>query len=671
MDAASPSPRMAGMGLLDGISEPADLRKLSHKELVQLAKEIRQFLITNVARTGGHLGPNLGVVELTMAIHLVFDSPRDPIVFDTGHQSYVHKILTGRAGGFPGLRQRGGLSGYPSRAESEHDWMENSHASTGLSWGEGMAKAFRLRGETDRTVVTIVGDGALTGGMTWEALNNIAVESDLPMVIVVNDNGRSYAPTVGGLSKQLSGLRTDPRYEKTLDVIKLAVNKAPLFGKQAYELLHGLKIGLKDVLAPQGLFSDLGLKYIGPVDGHDLQALTTALRQAKGFGGPVIVHAITVKGKGFPFAEHHERDRFHAIGRINEFTGEPLTPSVQATWTDAFGQEMVDLGETHPEVVAITAAMLHPVGLGRFAAAYPDRVFDVGIAEQHAVASAAGMARAGLHPVFAVYSTFLNRAFDQLLLDVGMHHMGVTFVLDRAGVTGPDGPSHDGVWDTSLTGIVPGLRLAAPRDAERLHDALHEALEVNDAPTVIRYSKDKLPDPIPAERHVGGVDVLRHAERHDVLVIGYGQMAGTALQVADRLTKQGLGVSVIDPLWALPVPPALVRLAADYSLVVTIEDGMVVGGLGSRVELALDAEGVDVPVREFGIPQEFLPMATRAELMEQLGLTPRQIARDVTELAMSVMPHVEFDLDDLDDLGTQDADPAGHGRPGKPVRRRS
>lgn len=659
---------MIGMALLDSIAEPADLRKLSPKELAQLATEIRQFLITNVARTGGHLGPNLGVVELTMAIHLVFDSPRDPIIFDTGHQSYVHKILTGRARDFPSLRQGGGLSGYPSRTESDHDWMENSHASTGLSWGEGMAKAFRLQGVSDRTVVTVVGDGALTGGMTWEALNNIAVESDLPMVIVVNDNGRSYAPTVGGLSKQLSGLRTDPRYEKTLDIIKLAVNKAPLFGRQAYELLHGLKIGLKDVLAPQGLFSDLGLKYIGPVDGHDLQALTTALKQARGFGGPVIVHAITVKGKGFPFAEHHERDRFHAIGRINEFTGEPLTPSVQATWTDAFGQEMVNLGQSHPEMVAITAAMLHPVGLGRFAAAYPDRVFDVGIAEQHAVASAAGMARAGLHPVVAVYSTFLNRAFDQLLLDVGMHHMGVTFVLDRAGITGPDGPSHDGVWDTSLTGIVPGLRLAAPRDGQRLHDALNEALQVSDAPTVIRYSKDKLPDPIPAQRRYEDLDVLRHSERRDVLVIGYGQMAGTALQVADRLGKQGLGVSVVDPLWALPVKPSLVRLAQDYSLVVTIEDGMVVGGLGSRVELALDGKGVDVPVREFGIPQEYLPMGSRAELLEELGLTPRQIARDVTELAMSVMPQVELDMEAMT---VEDDETADHARQGKPVRRTS
>lgn len=638
------------MALLDGISGPADLRALKPRDRRVLAKEIRRFLITNVARTGGHLGPNLGVVELTMAIHLVFDSPHDPIVFDTGHQSYVHKILTGRADQFPTLRQKDGLAGYPSRGESEHDWVENSHASAGLSWSEGMAKAFRLTGQGDRTVVTVVGDGALTGGMTWEALNNIAVEPDLRMVIVVNDNGRSYAPTVGGLSKQLSGFRTDPRYEKTLDIIKASVNRAPLFGRQAYELLHGLKIGLKDVLAPQGLFSDLGLKYIGPIDGHDIDALVTALNQAKGFGGPVIVHAITVKGRGFSFAENHEQDRFHAIGQINELTGEPVETAVKATWTDAFAQDMVDIGAAHPEVVAVTAAMLHPVGLARFAAAYPTRVFDVGIAEQHAVASSAGMARAGLHPVFAVYSTFLNRAFDQMLLDVGMHKLGVTFVLDRAGVTGPDGPSHDGVWDACLAGIVPGLRFAAPRDAQRLSDALQTAVTVSDAPTMIRYSKGKLPDPIEAVATQDDVDLLRCDKPRDILMIGYGAMAGLALKVAARLARQGLGVTVADPLWALPVSPAVVRLASQFSLVVTVEDGMVVEGLGSHLEQAMDAAGVRVPMRQFGVPQEYLPVGSRSQLLEQLGLTDQQIARAVTETALAVMPqahHLPSDIEDI------------------------
>ncbi|MFT8395173.1 1-deoxy-D-xylulose-5-phosphate synthase [Propionibacterium sp.] len=656
------------MALLDEINGPADLKALKPRKLPALAKEIRQFLITNVACTGGHLGPNLGVVELTMAIHLAFDSPYDPIVFDTGHQSYVHKILTGRKDQFSTLRQKDGLAGYPSRAESEHDWVENSHASAGLSWSEGMAKAFRLTGQQDRTVVTVVGDGALTGGMTWEALNNIAVEQDLNMVIVVNDNGRSYAPTVGGLSKELSGFRTDPRYEKTLDIIKASVNRAPLFGKQAYDLLHGLKIGLKDVLAPQGLFGDLGLKYIGPVDGHDIQALVTAFNQAKGFHGPVIVHAITVKGKGFSFAENHEQDRFHAIGRINEFTGEPLEVSVQATWTDAFAQDMVEVGAEHPEVVAVTAAMLHPVGLTRFAAAYPERVFDVGIAEQHAMASSAGMARAGLHPVFALYSTFLNRAFDQMLLDVGMHHLGVTVVLDRAGVTGPDGPSHDGIWDTSLAGIVPGLRLAAPRDAARLNDALRTAVGINDAPTVIRYSKGRLPDQIDAVVGEDGYDLVRRDESSDVLIVGYGPMVGTALKAAERLAKQGIGVTVVDPLWALPVNPALVKLVSKFALVVTIEDGLVAGGLGSHLQQAMDDAGVSVPVRLFGVPQEYLPVGTRDELLEEVALTARQIARSVTETALTLLPQPALPVEENDEIPTA---PAMKPLPrrGAPVRR--
>lgn len=618
------------MALLDRIHEPSDLRTLDDEELRALAKEIRQFLITSVARTGGHLGPNLGVVELTMAVHLVFDSPKDPVVFDVGHQSYVHKILTGRADRFGMLRQKGGLSGYPCRAESEHDWLENSHASAGLSWSEGMARAFALSGQRDRTVVTIVGDGALTGGMAWEALNNIAAEPELPMVIVVNDNGRSYSPTVGGLSRQLSGLRTDPRYEKAMENVKATISRTPLVGRPAYDLLHGLKIGLKDVLAPQGLFSDLGLKYIGPIDGHDLDALTVAMRQARGFGGPVIVHAITQKGKGFAPAENHERDRFHAIGMIDECTGEPLAPPVQATWTDAFGAELVALGAEREDIVAITAAMLHPTGLGRFAAAYPDRVFDVGIAEQHAMGSAAGMARAGLHPIVAVYSSFLNRAFDQLLLDVGMHRLGVTVVLDRAGVTGSDGASHDGVWDCSIAGIVPGIHLASPRDAVRLRDVLRAAVDIDDAPSLIRYSKDKLPDPIEAVENRDGIDVLAAGERPEVLLIGYGQLASTALGAARVLGAKGLSATVIDPLWSLPIAEPLLRTAAGHGLVVTIEDNLVVGGIGSRLELAMDSAGIEVPVRQFGIPQEYLPVGSRAEVLADAGLTAERIAESVS-----------------------------------------
>lgn len=628
---------MARMSLLERIDGPADVRRLTASQLDQLATEIRHFLISNVSRTGGHLGPNLGVVELTIAMHLVFDSPKDPIVFDTGHQSYVHKILTGRREGFAQLRQAGGLSGYPSRAESEHDWMENSHASAGLSWAEGMAKAFRLQGQLDRTVVCLVGDGALTGGMAWEALNNISAEDDLPLVIVVNDNGRSYAPTVGGLSKHLAGIRTDPRYERTLSMIKQTVPRAPLIGRALYGLMHAFKSGVKDVLAPQGLFSDLGLKYLGPINGHDIQAVATALQQAKAFGGPAIVHAITRKGKGFPAAENHEEDRFHSIGRINEFTGEPLTASVQATWTDAFAEQMVRIGAQHPEVVAVTAAMLNPVGLARFAAAYPDRVFDVGIAEQQAVASAAGMARAGLHPVVAVYSTFLNRAFDQLLMDVGLHRLGVTFVLDRAGVTGPDGPSHDGMWDAAVCGLVPGLRLTAPRDQLRLQDALNQAVTMQTNPTVVRYSKERLPDPIAAIQHIADFDVLALGETRDVLIVGYGAMMPTALKVAGLLSRQGLGVTVVDPLWAIPVSSALVDYLRDYSLVVTVEDSLVVSGLGSRLRQAMAEADVDVPLRNFGIPQEYLPVGSRDEVLRMIGLTDVQIAQAVLPQALAAV----------------------------------
>ena len=621
------------MPLLDGINNPADLRALSATELRDLATEIRRFLVSNVSRTGGHLGPNLGVVELTMAMHLVFDSPHDPIVFDTGHQSYVHKILTGRQGQFSTLRQKGGLSGYPSRGESEHDWIENSHASTSLSWAEGMAKAIRLQGQDDRTVVALVGDGALTGGMTWEALNNIAVEPDLRLVIIVNDNGRSYSPTVGGLAQQLSGLRTDPRYEQALEVIKHTVSNTPLLGRPAYELLHGLKTGLRDLLVPQSMFSGLGIKYIGPFDGHDIGATVKALEQAKGFGGPVIVHAITSKGHGYRAAEA-DSQCFHTIGKFNAATGEPLIASVQATWTEAFEQELLELGDRHPQVVAVTAAMLHPVGLARFAAAHPDRVFDVGIAEQHAVTSAAGMAAVGLHPVVAVYSTFLNRAFDQILMDVGLHHAGVTFVLDRAGVTGPDGPSHHGQWDVSLLGLVPGLQLSSPRDRKRLHEALERAISTNDAPTVIRFNKERLPDDMEAVQVREGLDLLVLNDEPNVLLVATGATVPVALDVATRLGIQGIGVTVVDPVWTFPVSDALVRLAAEHRLVISIEDNLVVWGLGSRLELALDAAGHEVTMRQFGLPGEFLPQASRREVLDSLGLSAQDIALSVIETAM-------------------------------------
>jgi 1-deoxy-D-xylulose-5-phosphate synthase len=619
-------------GLLRQVQSPADLKALEPEQLPQLAEEIRTFLIQNVSRTGGHLGPNLGVVELTIALHRAFDSPTDPIVFDTGHQSYVHKMLTGRQDAFPTLRQKGGLAGYPSPAESEHDWVENSHASTALSYADGLAKAIRLQHQPG-TVLAFVGDGSLTGGMAWEAINNIAESTDLPLVILVNDNGRSYTPTVGGLAVHLTSLRTHRRYEQVLDLVKRGVSKAPIVGGAAYDVLHGVKSGLKDVLAPQGLFADLGLKYVGPVDGHDIAAVEQALVAAKQFGGPVLVHCLTRKGNGFEAAEAHEEDRFHAVGKIDAVTGRPLGAPGPLTWTEVFADELVRLGARDERIVAITAAMTYPTGLHKFAAAFPQRVFDVGIAEQHAVTSAAGLAMGGLHPVVALYATFLNRAFDQLLLDVALHRCGVTFVLDRAGVTGPDGPSHHGMWDMSLVQLVPGLRLAAPRDATRLREALDVATQVDDAPTVIRYSKEAVPDDLPAVDVIDGVDVLLRAETAppQVLVVAFGQMVGTGLEVGRRLSDHGVGVTVVDPVWALPVNPALLTLAREHQLVVTIEDNGIVGGCGSRLAQELRQASVSTPLREFGIAQEFLEHGTRAELLAQLGLAPQDIARTVVE----------------------------------------
>ncbi|MDO5736329.1 MAG: 1-deoxy-D-xylulose-5-phosphate synthase [Propionibacteriaceae bacterium] len=622
------------MPLLDMISTPQDLRTLTRGQLEELAEEIRAFLITKVSRTGGHLGPNLGVVELTLGLHRVFDSPNDPIIFDTGHQSYVHKMLTGRLSGFDTLRQRGGLSGYPEPKESEHDWVSNSHASTALSWGAGLAQGFQLKGE-NRTVVVVVGDGALTGGMAWEALNNIPIRRGVKLVIVVNDNGRSYTPTVGGLANQLAGLRTHKKYEKTLSYIKRRVSSLPVIGRPAYDLMHGFKTGVKDVLVPEGMFTDLGIKYIGPIDGHDVGGVISHLEQARQFEGPVIVHCMTRKGKGFKAAEENEEDRFHAVGKINEFTGEPLTASVQATWTDAFAEAMVQIGQRRQDVVAITAAMLHPVGLGRFAAAFPERIFDVGIAEQHAVVSAAGLAAAGLHPVVAVYATFINRAFDQVLMDAALHSEGVTFALDRSGITGTDGPSHNGMWDMSLLGLVPTLEIAAPRDQPRLVEALERAVTVDDRPTVVRYSKERLPDELHAVSHRGTgrdrVDLLRADTDASVLVVGYGQFAGMGMDVAERLTQQGFACTVADPLWCVPVSDALVELAAQHSLVVSMEDNLVVGGLGERLRARLVDDGVSTPLQVFGVPQRFLEHGSRDEVLEELGLTARDVARRVLE----------------------------------------
>ncbi|MFJ9660367.1 1-deoxy-D-xylulose-5-phosphate synthase [Streptomyces griseoflavus] len=619
------------MPLLTRIRGPRDLDRLGPEELDRLAGEIRTFLVEAVSKTGGHLGPNLGVVELTIALHRVFESPRDKVLWDTGHQSYVHKLLTGRQD-FSRLKMKGGLSGYPSQAESEHDVIENSHASTVLGWADGIAKANQIK-KRDSHVVAVIGDGALTGGMAWEALNNIADAKDRPLVIVVNDNERSYSPTIGGLANHLATLRTTDGYERFLTRTKDLLERTPVVGKPLFDTLHGAKKGLKDFIAPQGMFEDLGLKYVGPIDGHDIEALESALTRAKRFGGPVIVHCLTEKGRGYQPALQDEADRFHAVGKIHPDTGLPIASS-GADWTSVFGEEMVKLGEEREDIVAITAAMLQPVGLDKFAKRFPDRVYDVGIAEQHGAVSAAGLAHAGVHPVFAVYATFLNRAFDQVLMDVALHKCGVTFVLDRAGVTGTDGASHNGMWDMSILQVVPGLRLAAPRDADQVRAQLREATVVEDAPTVVRFSKGAVGPAVPAVGRVGGMDVLREpgTDTPDVLLVSVGALAPMCLEIAALLDRQGISTTVVDPRWVKPVDEAMAPLAEKHRVVVTVEDNSRVGGVGSTIAQALRDAGVDVPLRDFGIPPRFLDHASRAEVLTEIGLTAPDIARQVTGL---------------------------------------
>jgi 1-deoxy-D-xylulose-5-phosphate synthase len=628
------------MTLLESISGPRDLKQLSPDQLPRLAAEIRDVLIETVSRTSGHLGPNLGVVELTIALHRVFDSPVDRIVFDTGHQAYVHKLLTGRHAAFGTLRQRGGVSGYPSRAESEHDMVENSHASTSLCYADGLGKAYRLRGESHRTVVAVIGDGALTGGMAWEALNNIAVAKDSRIVIVVNDNGRSYQPTIGGLADHLAAVRVSQRYEQVLEYIKTTLSHTPLVGPPLYETLHGIKKGLKDVLQPQVLFEDLGLKYVGPIDGHDEQVMEHALRRAADFGSPVIVHVITRKGFGYPLAEQNEEDCLHQVPAAPA-AAQPGPAAPRPSWSEVFGDELVAIGARRPDVVAITAAMLHPTGLAAFARAYPERVFDVGIAEQHAMTSAAGMAMGGLHPVVAVYATFLNRAFDQLLLDIALHRLPVTIALDRAGVTGPDGASHHGMWDGSILQVVPGLRIAAPRDATRIAELLNEAVAVTDGPAVLRYPRGTVGAEVEAIGKLGGMDVLARPSEGaapEVLLLGAGPMAVVSAAAAERLADHGIGVTVIDPRWLKPLDEALVDAAREHRLVVAVEDNGRVGGFGDAVCRLLRDHDVATPARTFGLPQEFLAHGERGQILEQAGLTPQHLARQITEAVARLAP---------------------------------
>jgi 1-deoxy-D-xylulose-5-phosphate synthase len=616
--------------LLEGISGPRDLDGLSKEQLAELADEIRRFLVTQVSKTGGHLGPNLGVVELTMAIHRVFDSPRDAVVFDTGHQSYVHKLLTGRQD-FSRLRMKGGLAGYPQRSESEHDIVESSHASSSLSWADGISRAFEMTGQGDRYVVAVVGDGALTGGMTWEALNNISDDNSRRLVIVVNDNGRSYAPTIGGMARFLNDVRTRRSYRRLYRTSRAVFDRFGSVGRAVYRGTRGAVHGfLSRFSNNEALYSNLDIKYLGPVHGHDLAALEETLRQAKDYEAPVIVHVITEKGHGYGPAVADVADQFHAVGQIDPETGEPVEAASRPSWTSVFADEIVELADADPTIVGITAAMLRPTGLHRFAEKYPDRVFDVGIAEQHAVASAAGLAFGGLHPVVALYATFVNRAFDQILMDVALHKAGVTFVLDRAGVTGPDGPSHHGMWDLAILQAVPHIRIAAPRDATRLREQLREAVAIQDAPTVVRFSKGSVGSELEAVRRTAdGVDVLREAAHRDVLIVTVGPMAKLGLQVAERLAAQGIGATVVDPRWVVPVAASIIDLARDHRLVVSIEDGIRVGGIGTRIRQELRAAGVDTAVDELGLPDEFLEHGDRAEILAEVGLSDQRIARDI------------------------------------------
>ncbi|MGH8876558.1 MAG: 1-deoxy-D-xylulose-5-phosphate synthase [Stackebrandtia sp.] len=621
--------------LLSTITSLAEFKKLPVEALPSLVAEIRDFLVDRVSRTGGHIGPNLGVVELTMAMHRVFDSPHDRIVFDTGHQSYVHKILTGRAEGFGKLRQRGGLTGYPSQAESHHDLVENSHASTALSYADGIAKAHVVRGE-DRHVVAVVGDGALTGGMCWEALNNIAARKDLPLVIVVNDNGRSYAPTIGGLANHLATLRLSPGYEKVLDTIKDSLGRTPVVGQPLFEAMHAVKRGVKDAVSPQVMFEDLGLKYVGPVDGHDLDATMSALERAKGFGGPVIVHVLTKKGNGYQPAEDEPEDCMHQANAFDPETGQAVATGSGQKWTSVFADELVAVADERDDVVGITAAMANSTGINKLADKHPERVFDVGIAEQHAATSAAGLALGGLHPVVAVYSTFLNRAFDQVLLDVGMHRLPVTFVLDRSGITGPDGPSHYGIWDMSVFRVVPGMRIAAPRDAETLREEFREAVAVDDGPTIVRIPSGAIAGELPALERVEGVDVLARGETADVLLVACGSMVPVAMEAAARVTEHGFGVTIVDPRWVAPVPEVLSTMAAGHRLVATVEDGVRTGGFGDALAKSLRDDRVATPLIDFGVAPGWHPHGSRGELLSDLGLTGQDISREITETVLRI-----------------------------------
>jgi len=612
------------MGILETISSPEDLRRLDQSQLAQLAQEVRAFLVEQTSRSGGHLSPNLGVVELTFALHRVFESPKDAIVWDTGHQAYVHKIVTGRARDFARLRQAGGLSGYPSRQESEHDLVENSHASTSLSYALGISEA-RLRKKKAGHVVAVIGDGALTGGMAYEALNQIAHLQPPNLIIVINDNGRSYAPTVGGLARHLSQLRIDPRYERIKVEISRLLSGLPLVGSTADQAAYRVKESLKQLLQPSTVFESLGIKYAGVVDGHDEAELEAVFARAKKLREPVVVHVVTEKGHGYGPAVEDEIDKLHGVGAFDPLTGRPR--STDLTYTDVFGEALMDAATRRPEVCAITAAMASSTGLLNFAKEFPDRFFDVGICEQHAVTFAAGLAMSGMRPVVCIYSTFLARAFDQTIMDVALHKLPVVFVIDRAGVTGPDGSSHHGVFDLSYLRLIPNLRVAAPADATELCALLETALDL-DGPIAIRYPKG--PVPATPDLPVEPLPVGRWEERRkgsDAAIFAVGRMVEVATEAAERLALQGVECTVVNARWIKPIDPRIVDWARRHPVVLTVEDNVGAGGFGGAVLEALAPHGLAGRVRNLALPDQFLPQGKAADILRANGLDAAGIAQ--------------------------------------------
>ena len=619
------------MGILETINSPADLRALDQPHLTQLAVEVRAFLIEQTSRTGGHLSPNLGVVELTFALHRVFDSPKDAIVWDTGHQAYVHKMVTGRSKDFARLRQAGGLSGYPSRQESPHDLVENSHASTSLSIAEA-----RLRKKVGGFVVAVIGDGALTGGMAYEALNQIAHLQPPNLVIVINDNGRSYAPTVGGLARHLSQLRVDPRYERIKDDISRLLRDLPLVGSTADQAAYRVKEGLKQLLQPSTIFETLGIKYAGLVDGHDEPALEEVLSRAKKLREPVVVHVVTEKGRGYSPAVDDDVDKLHGVPAFDPLTGRPR--STELKYTDVFGEALMTAATGKPEVCAITAAMASSTGLLNFAKEFPDRFFDVGICEQHAVTFAAGLAMAGMHPVVCIYSTFLARAFDQTLMDVALHNLPVTFVIDRAGVTGPDGPSHHGIFDLSYLRLIPNLKIAAPADATELCALLETAL-ATDGPVAIRFPSGPVPETpdLPVEPlPVGRWEELRKGS--DAVIFAVGRMVGVSMEAADRLDIQGISCAVVNARWVKPVDPRITEWARTHPVVVTVEDNVGAGGFGGAVLETLSPHGLAGRVRTVALPDRFLPQGKATDILRENGLDAAGVAKAVYEAVKGKVP---------------------------------